>query len=149
KTVPSGSTVIVVSKGDDLLLNFGDRVAWHFPQGSDGVYAGRYPENSAEAIAHLETLHSKGGDFLVFPKTAFWWLDHYADFKQHLESCYRVVAREGNSCIIFSLRERPVPVLAEPEQTRREPDRDVNHNNLPAFTERSLLLDIESRRPVV
>lgn len=102
--VPQRSTILVVSKGDDELLNIDGRTAWHYPQAKNGIYAGYYPADSAEAIAHLETLRAKGADFLVFPKTAFWWLDHYADFKHHLDSRYRLVTSDRASCIIYSLR---------------------------------------------
>ena len=108
QTVPARSTVIVVSKGDDALLDLGGRSAWHFPQGKDGVYAGYYPANNAEAITHLEWLHGKGGEFLVFPKTAFWWLEEYADFKRHLESRYRIVSRQADGCIIFHCGSGPI-----------------------------------------
>ena len=105
RAVPSDATVIVVSKGDVELLKLDGRQAWHFPQREDGVYAGYYPPNSAAAIAHLEALRAKGGEFLVFPQTSFWWLEHYGEFKQHLESQYRVLVREKNTCLIFALFE--------------------------------------------
>jgi len=105
-SLPLDATVIVVSKGDDELLQLGGRKAWHFPQDEHGGYAGYYPADSAEAIAHLEALRVKGGDFLLFPHLAFWWLDHYVDFKKHLESRYRQVVRNEDTCLIFALRER-------------------------------------------
>lgn len=150
KTVPARSTVIVVSKGDDALLNLGDRAAWHFPQESDGVYAGHHPANSEEAIAQLEALRSKGADFLVFPKTALWWLDHYADFKQHLERSYRREVNEANSCIVFSLRQRPLPDAVDLSQSiqalafdeKREFDQGTVNNG-------QALLSVEARRPLV
>jgi 2-polyprenyl-3-methyl-5-hydroxy-6-metoxy-1,4-benzoquinol methylase len=104
-TLPPDTTVVVVSKGDNELLKLEGRRAWHFPQREDGVYAGYYPADSAAAIAHLEALRAKGGQFLLFPQTAFWWLEHYAEFKQHLESHYRVVVRQEDTCLIFALRE--------------------------------------------
>ncbi len=103
--LPQNATVIVVSKGDNDLLKLGDRRAWHFPQTEKGVYAGSYPANGAAAISHLEGLRAKGGDFLLFPATAYWWLHHYADLARHLESHYRVVVRQEESCLIFALRE--------------------------------------------
>ncbi len=104
--LPLESTVIVVSKGDDELLKLGDgRRGWHFPQSEDGVYAGYYPADSAQAVSHLEELRAKGGEFLLFPGTALWWLEHYGKFKQYLESNYRVVVRQEDTCIIFALRE--------------------------------------------
>src|SRR5262249_20136762 len=98
------ATVLVVSKGDEELLMFNDRKAWHFPRSEDGQYAGSYPADSAAAIDHLESLHAQGAEFLVFPETANWWLDYYSAFRQHLESKYRVAARGDHGCLIFDLR---------------------------------------------
>src|ERR687893_3110227 len=86
RALPINATVITVSKGDDELLKLDGRRGWHFPQARDGVYAGYHPPDSATAITHLEVLRSKGGDFLLFPSTAFWWLEHYKEFRQYLEN---------------------------------------------------------------
>jgi hypothetical protein len=97
--------VIVVSKGDEALLELGDgRGGWHFPQDDDGVYAGYYPSGSAEALAHLEYLRERGGEFLLFPSSALWWLEHYGEFREHLEKQYRLLAHDNKSCLIFDLR---------------------------------------------
>jgi len=101
--VPADSTVLVVSKGDDDLLKLEGRQAWHFPQSEDGQYAGFYPADSAAAIAHLEALRLRGCDYLLFPNTGLWWLEHYAGLKQHLESQYQVVVEEKGACTIFAL----------------------------------------------
>ena len=69
------------------------------------MYGGYYPVDSREAIAHLEGLRAKGAQYLLFPATAFWWLDHYQKFRDHLEARYRVLARDESTCIIFDLRE--------------------------------------------
>jgi 2-polyprenyl-3-methyl-5-hydroxy-6-metoxy-1,4-benzoquinol methylase len=103
-SIPSVATIIVVSKGDDELLKLDGHRAWHFPQMEDGVYAGDHPVDSAAAIAHLEALRARGGDFLLFPATAFWWLEHYQEFRRHLEDNYRIVARKEDVCVIFALR---------------------------------------------
>jgi hypothetical protein len=101
-SLPGNATVIVVSKGDDRLLELGGPKAWHFPQSEMGDYAGHHPADSAEAIAHLEALRAKGGDYLLFPSTAFWWLEYYHDFRQHLDTRYRRVWADDH-CIIFEL----------------------------------------------
>jgi GT2 family glycosyltransferase len=106
--LPPASTVIVVSKGDDELLDLNGKQAWHFPQTTDGVYAGYHPADSAEAIAHLEALRTKGGDYLLFPGSAFWWLEHYSEFDQYLWSRYRVALHEKGTCMIFELREAEI-----------------------------------------
>jgi hypothetical protein len=103
--LPPGATVVVVSKGDEELLELGEgRRGLHFPQNEEGVYAGYYPADSAEAIAHLEELRARGAEFLLFPGTAFWWLEKYEEFGRHLDSCYRRVW-EDEACIIYGLAE--------------------------------------------
>jgi GT2 family glycosyltransferase len=106
--VPRDATVIVVSRGDNELLKLYGRRAWHFPQTRDGTYAGYYPRQSRNAIIQLEALRARGGDYLLFPQTAFWWLDHYAEFRQHLELHYRVVVWQEDVGVLFALRERTV-----------------------------------------
>jgi hypothetical protein len=103
-TVPRGSTVLVVNKGDAQLLELGRRCGWNFPQDEDGGWAGHYPADSAEAIAHLEELRAEGAQFMVFPDTAFWWLEHYDGFGRHLESRYPKTTGTAESCVIFDLR---------------------------------------------
>ncbi len=128
RAVPSDATVVVVTKGDRQLLELGGRQAWHFPQRADGVYAGHYPPDSATAIGHLEVLREKGGEFLVFPSTALWWLEHYSAFNEHLESKYRVLVR-NEVCVIFALfepglRKRPTGGDVDgADQARFEGDR--------------------------
>lgn len=103
EAVPAGATVMVVSRGDDELVDLGDRAAWHFPQAEHGGYLGHHPRDSADAIARLESLRARGGEYLVLPSTAFWWLDHYADFARHLEDRYRPVARRPDTCLVYAL----------------------------------------------
>jgi GT2 family glycosyltransferase len=103
-TLPTDATVLVASKGDKELLQLDVRQAWHFPQTEDGEYAGYHPVDSDEAIAHLEDLRSKGGTYLLFPTTALWWLEHYDEFRGHLEQRYQVLVREEDTCIVFVLQ---------------------------------------------
>jgi hypothetical protein len=93
---------MVVSKGDDNLLSFTRCDGWHFPQHADGNYAGAHPADDAQAIEHLERLRARGGEYLLFPQTAFWWLDHYTQLRSHLESRYRRVFNNPD-CIIYEL----------------------------------------------
>ncbi len=105
ETVPPEATVLVVTKGDDALLELDGRPAWHFPQTDAGVYAGAHPIDSREAISHLDALQARGGEFLLFPSTALWWLEHYREFKQYLDSRHRQVFYEPDTCRIYSLKE--------------------------------------------
>ncbi len=102
EALPRNTTVIVISKGDRELLNLDGRTAWHFPQTNDGIYAGHHPANSSDAISHLDSLRAKGGEYLVIPQTAFWWLDNYREFAQHLVRCGQLLAK-GSACAIYAL----------------------------------------------
>ena len=100
--LPDDSCVAVVSRGDSRLVELPGHRTRHFPEDPDGKWAGHYPEDSAEAIARLEALRTDGADHLLFPATAFWWLDHYTDFARHLRRRYRIV-HQDDACMVFSL----------------------------------------------
>jgi hypothetical protein len=105
-TLPPEATVAVVSKGDEELLELGEgRQGWHFPQNEEGVYAGHYPADSTEAIAHLEELRDRGAQFLLFPGTALWWFEKYEGFGRHLEGRYRRMW-DDEVCVIYQLGEQ-------------------------------------------
>jgi hypothetical protein len=126
--VPPQATVIVVSKGDNELLQLDGRAAWHFPQLDSGIYAGYYPVDSAAAIAHLEALRAKGGQFLLFPQPAFWWLEHYREFKLYLERHYQSIGRDEEACLIFSLVEAPSgPQQRATPVKQQEPRQALGH----------------------
>jgi GT2 family glycosyltransferase len=105
REVPRGATVLVASRGDPALLELDGQRGWHFPRADDGGYAGHYPADGAAAIEHLEKLRSQGAEYLVLPATALWWLDHYREFDEHLESRYH--ATRAASCTIFALNGEP------------------------------------------
>jgi hypothetical protein len=98
RIVPPEATVMVVSKGDADLLKLDGPRGWHFPRPEDG----NKPADSTSAIAQLEALREKGGQFLLFPEPTFWWLDHYQEFKRHLDRRYRRIHSDDH-CIIYQL----------------------------------------------
>jgi hypothetical protein len=102
--VPARSTVAVVSRGDEALVTMPGRRGWHFPRTDDGLYAGHHPEDSRAAIAHLEQLRGRGARYLLIPRTAFWWLEHYREFAEHLERAATVVHRDERTCALFALK---------------------------------------------
>ena len=111
-SLPPEATLLVVSKGDEELLDLDARRAWHFPQqspqtpiadGTGGTWAGHDPSGSTAGIVQLEMLRSKGANYLLFPKSALWWLERYADFQRYLNSRYEAVVRQTNTCVIYSL----------------------------------------------
>jgi hypothetical protein len=103
--LPQDATVIVVSKGDEELLQLNRRRAWHYPQIESGQYAGCHPADSGAAIAGLDALRARGADYFLLPEPAFWWLDFYADFREHLESHFPVVFHRDDLCRIYALQD--------------------------------------------
>lgn len=109
RTIPPDATVLVISKGDESLVTLPGRQAWHFPRTETGVYAGYYPRDSAAAIEHLEALRAQGAGYLLLPRTAFWWLDHYEEFRQHLETRYHLLFRADGVCAIYDILPASTP----------------------------------------
>jgi hypothetical protein len=68
----------------------------------DGVYWGP-PSSDAIAIRELNRLQRAGAQFIIFAWTAFWWLDYYAGFYNHLRSNYRRLI-ENDRIVGFDLR---------------------------------------------
>ncbi len=118
--LPHDVTVIVVNEGDDPLLYWEGRQGWHFPQNEDGTYAGYHPADSAEAIAHLEELRARGGGYLLFPNTAFWWLDYYKELRQHLGTWHRRVWKDEH-CVIYKLLDMPLVEVTDVSLADRNP----------------------------
>lgn len=106
RSVPPGSTVLVVSKGDDALLRVEDRAMWHFPRLPTGEWAGYHPADSDEAISGLEEQRSAGADHLLIPQHALWWLDYYDEFREHLRRRYQLLAEGEGSSVLYKLRHR-------------------------------------------
>lgn len=102
-TVPPGSSVLVVSKGDARLLEMPAAMAAHFPQAEGGEYAGHHPLDSAAATAALEALRRHGAEYLVIPATARWWLDYYGEFATHLATHCELLVDRQDSCLIYAL----------------------------------------------
>jgi len=100
--VPAGATALVVSRGDERLVDLNGRRGWHFPRGDDGSWAGYYPADTQEVIAHLEELRARGAEYLVLPAAAFWWLEHYEGLGDYLEARCKTVLREDD-CLVFAL----------------------------------------------
>jgi hypothetical protein len=100
---PRDTTLAVVSRGDELLLDLGKRTAWHFPRNGDGGYAGYYPADSDAAVAHLEQLRANGAEYLVIPASCSWWLEFYGGMREHLESAYGLVYDDPRTGTIYAL----------------------------------------------
>jgi hypothetical protein len=115
--VPPASTIVVVSRGDYRLVNFDGFTCWHFPQNEEGVYGGYHPASGQIAVAHLEALRARGGRYLLLPSTAFWWLDFYPEFREHLQTHSRLVMRQEDTCILYELPQTTALVTVGEERT--------------------------------
>jgi glycosyltransferase involved in cell wall biosynthesis len=117
-------------------------ITWKTGDGSEGriylshggPYDSRNPRDSDEAISHLEAIRSRGAQYLLLPATAFWWLDYYQQFREHLEARYPVVIRDERTCIIFDLRHSYRPHI-------------IDHRNGQQFVVRRSDLKVSERRP--
>lgn len=101
--VPDDAVVAVVSRGDESLLRATQRRAQHFPASDDGVYAGHHPGTADEAIDLVEKARCNGAEYLAFPKTSLWWLEHYVALTDHLTRTYADESRDPAVCRIFRL----------------------------------------------
>jgi hypothetical protein len=97
--LPRGAVVLIVSHGDDDLLKMDGPVGWHFPQ-TQGEYTPAKPGSSAEAVTHLEGLRAQGARYIVFPRTAFWWLKDYPGLTTHLDRHARPIYHDED-CTIY------------------------------------------------
>jgi hypothetical protein len=103
--VPAGEIVLVVSKGDEALLELDGPIGWHFPQVADGTYAGSYPGSDEEVLRQLVELQARGAGYLAFPQPAFWWLEHYGELGQYLQTGGRLL-HQDDQLILYRLEER-------------------------------------------
>ena len=106
--VPAGASVVVITRGDERLLELNGRRASHFPQAPDGDWAGHHPADSEEAVAHLEALRENGAEYLVVPPTYRWWLSHYEGLSEHLRSRCEAVLVDERAGAIYRLEREAV-----------------------------------------
>ncbi len=102
REVPADASIVVISEGDNELLDMDGRKTWHFPCRDDESHADDYPEDGVDAIAQLQSLKAKGAEYLLIPSPALWVLDRYAELQEHLKLNHAVVARE-ECCTIYAL----------------------------------------------
>jgi GT2 family glycosyltransferase len=100
EAVPAGARILIVSRGDRELVELEGLDCRHFPQDEAGRYAGFHPRDGAEAVAQLESLREDGAEYVVFPATAYWWLEHYPELAGYLDGLERT---DSEVCAVFHL----------------------------------------------
>ena len=101
--VPDGSVGLVLSKGDDALVEVPGRTLWHFPRADDGGYSGWYPGSSTELLELLDRQLALGVGYIVVPDDASWWLEFYEGFAERVARDFAQVSADG--CQIFAVRQ--------------------------------------------
>lgn len=102
RLIPSDATVILIDQDQFGGDNVADgRRCIPFTEQA-GIYNGP-PADSRAARAELDRLLTTGATYLVFGWPAFWWLDHYKDFRAHLRSRYHCVFSDER-LVIFDLQ---------------------------------------------
>jgi SAM-dependent methyltransferase len=99
--VPAGEPIIVADEG--AFGNIFTRSCRVIPFLKCDEQHPEAPSADAAAIQQLEGLRCLGAASIVFAWTAFWWLDYYHGFSQHLRSKFRCIRH--NECLIaFDIR---------------------------------------------
>ncbi len=98
--VPSGKKCILVNE-DQFTCEKLKRIHVIPFVEEKGHYSGP-PSDDDAGIRELERLRAQGASFIAFAWPAFWWLEHYSRFHQHLRSRFSCVCENGN-LIAFAL----------------------------------------------
>lgn len=98
-----GENFLLVDDGQVLNWPIVHRNAIPFLE-RDGKYWGP-PADDESAIRELQRLREAGAAFIAFSWHAFWWLEHYKKFFQHLMSQHQCLLR-NERLVIFNLRSR-------------------------------------------
>jgi SAM-dependent methyltransferase len=99
--VPQGDAFVLVDEEQLRGMISTGRSSLRFLE-RDGQYWGPPPDD-VTAINELDRLRRKGASFIIFAWPAFWWLEHYAEFAQHLGSNFRCVLK-NDRLVAFDLR---------------------------------------------
>lgn len=101
RVLPTDAVVLVVSGGDEALVDIHRRSGWHFPQTDDGSHAKSRPVDAQDALAQLDDLRQLGARFLLIPATERCWLRDYLGLEQGLLHRGRRIW-DDDTCLIFS-----------------------------------------------
>jgi len=102
--LPAGARVLVVTGGDDRLLDLGGPIGWHFPQREGGYHASEDPPGGEHTIAQLRFLRQAGAEYLLVPRAALGWVDACTELRAYIQRHLSVVTSQENVCTIYYLR---------------------------------------------
>jgi glycosyltransferase involved in cell wall biosynthesis len=99
--IPAEDTLILVDEDKWGTTMISGRPCIPFLE-QDGKYWGP-PRDDQTAIRELERLRRTGANYIVFGWPAFWWLDYFSQFHQHVRSQFRLVLKNSR-LVVFDLR---------------------------------------------
>lgn len=102
--VPADATVIVLSGGDERLLNLDGLRAWHFPQIENGQPVADATADAKAMVQSLERLRQQGGRYFLVPFPEYWWLEHFPEFDSYLNKECRLIASQHEVGKLFELK---------------------------------------------
>lgn len=100
--IPQENTLILVDQNEWGLNQIPGYRTYPFIE-KDGQYWGM-PSDDDHAIRELERLRRSGAKFLVIGSPAFWWLDYYSGFLDHLREKFRIILKNSR-VMIFDIVE--------------------------------------------
>jgi hypothetical protein len=106
RIVPSGGRFAIADEEQFRTVIDTDRAALPFPE-RNGEYAGP-PADDASAIREIERLRENAVTHLAIAWPAYWWLDYYSSFNEHLRTTSRLVWNDER-VRLFDLAAPPVP----------------------------------------
>ena len=136
-TLPAEATVLVVSKGDEELLQLGGRRARHFPEAADdGSWAGHHPADSERGGRRARgDARSRGRVHRVPAHGHVVAASTTEGCTEHLEQRYDAVVRDEDVCVIFALNGRDR--VTRPALHDRDPGARPGGAHAPAASTRS------------
>jgi SAM-dependent methyltransferase len=99
--VPDGGTMILVDDGQwPVTDSFQNRRVLPFLE-REGRWWGP-PENDQIALRELERMRNAGATHFAYAWPSFWWMEHYAQFSQHLRRSFPCVL-QNERLVVFQL----------------------------------------------
>jgi glycosyltransferase involved in cell wall biosynthesis len=132
--IPRGGCALVVTRGDETLLDLGESIGLHFPQNDDGTWLGYHLATGDEVVAQIEVLRDRGARYFVLPSWALWWLSYYEELQAYLESSSRLLAFDEVGGLVYQLdppdpgesRLSVTPVLPASQVAKMERAKDAS-----------------------
>jgi glycosyltransferase involved in cell wall biosynthesis len=122
--IPPEAHVVLADEGAFAIDRIGSRKVVPFLE-REGVYWGAPPDD-ASAISELERLRAAGASYFVVACPAFWWLNYYDEFRDHLDSHFRRID-SNRQVVIYDLDAGPgrgeAPGAAAPPAASAAADR--------------------------